>query len=358
MDSMVESCIDPITIADKKIGTNHPTFIIAEAGINHNGDITLAKQLIDAAVKIKADAIKFQTYRSNEITIPSTEVPAYIKNQKSASLKQIDLLKKFELSYEDFITLKSYCDKKDIIFLSTPHVMDAVDFLDSMISAYKFGSGDLTNHPMLVHAARKQKPLILSTGMATLSEIQAALSSIRVTGNNQIVLLHCTTQYPCPPQEVNLKALRTLQKHGNCLVGYSDHSLHRMVPVVAVSLGAVLIEKHFTLDRTFLGPDHQASFEPAEFQQMIQDIRAVETILGTDRKEPTSSEKKIMAVVRKSIVAKKNIRKGTILTEDELTFKRPGIGISPAQISSFIGKRAKQDIRKNELLQSHMVEEE
>ena len=331
-----------IKIGNKKIGKDDPCFVIAEAGINHNGDFSIAKKLVDAAAEANADAVKFQTFKSEDVVINK--------------LNQTEIIRKFELKYEDFRKLKKYCDNKKIIFLSTPHTYNAIDFLDELVPAYKFGSGDLTNLPALEHAANKQKPIILGTGMSNLKEIKEAIRSIKKTKNNKIIALHCTTQYPCPYQEVNLNAMVKMQKELDCMVGYSDHTLDITVPIMAATLGAVVIEKHLTLDRNMEGPDQKASLEPHEMKKMIKEIRNVKIALGNASKKPTESENKIKKMVRKSLVSKININKGTKITKDMIDIKRPGTCIEPAYMEKIIGKKAKKDIKKDELIKKYMVE--
>jgi N,N'-diacetyllegionaminate synthase len=339
-----------INIKNKKIGKNSPCFIIAEAGVNHNGKLELAKKLVDVAVESGADAVKFQTYKSEEVVTDKAGIADYAKKNIGMDIKQIEMIKKFELKYGDFKKLKIYCDKKEIMFLSTPHSFDAIDFLDELVPAFKFGSGDLTNIPALQHAAEKGKPIILGAGMATLNEIEEALNAIKETGNNQVVALHCTTNYPCPFEEVNMNAMRTMQESLACLVGYSDHTMGITVPVMAVTLGAVVIEKHFTLDQNIPGPDHKASLEPSELKNMVTEIRNVEKAFGRYEKKPTESEIKIIEVVRKSLVAKKNIEKGTKIQRDMLYIKRPGNGIQPFEINNVVGKIVKKQIKKDSTL--------
>ena len=338
------------------IGVGHPCFIIAEAGVNHNGELELAKKLVDIAVTAHADAVKFQTYIAEGVVTSGTDIADYARDNIGKNMKQIDMLKKYELTYNDFTTLKEYCDKKNIIFLSSPHSFDAIDFLQDLVPVYKFGSGDLTNLPALQYAAKKNKPLLLGTGMATLTEVKEAIRAITSLGNTQIILLHCTTSYPCSYEDVNLRAMMTMQHELDCLVGYSDHTSGILVPPLAVALGATVLEKHFTLDKTLSGPDHIASLEPKELTEMIRQIRDVEKILGSPEKKPTDSEKLIMDNVRKSIVAGKNIRKGEIIEKKMLMVKRPGIGISPADIEKIIGKKTKRDISIDEILRWDMVE--
>lgn len=332
------------------------TFIISEAGVNHNGNIKNAKKLIDIASKAGSDAVKFQTFKSEGVVTNHCEAAEYAEKNIGKKIKQIDLIKNLELSYDDFYVLKDYCDKKNIMFLSTPHSFDAIDFLDDLVPAYKFGSGDLTNIPSLEYAAKKGKPMILGTGMSTLSEVKEAIESIKKTGNNNIIALHCTTNYPCPLSEVNMNALKTMQRELDCLIGYSDHTMGITIPIVAVSLGAVLIEKHFTIDRRLPGPDHRASLEPNELKNMISEIRNVEKAMGKHEKKPTASEEKIMVNIRKSVVANTDIKRGEKIKEKMLTIKRPGTGIKPKEINSIFGKRIKRDIQKDEILLKEDIE--
>jgi len=345
-----------IQIGAKPVGESQPCFIIAEAGVNHNGKLSLAKKLVDAAVSSHTDAVKFQTYTAEGVVTDDIDIASYAKKNIGKNLKQLEMIKRYELSYDEFRELKRYCDKKKILFLSTPHSFDAIDFLDDLVPAYKFGSGDLTNIPSLQYAARKHKPLLLGTGMATLQEIRLALRAIAAAKNTQVVLLHCTSNYPCPLSEVNLRAMLTMQNTLPCLVGYSDHTLGITVPIMAATLGAVVIEKHFTLDKTMAGPDHKASLEPEELSQMVEAIRSVETALGSYAKRPTLSEKEIMKLVRKSIVANQHINKGVVLQKNMLGIKRPGTGLSPIHLQQLLGKTTKKPIRKNELLRMNMVE--
>ncbi|MEF8847733.1 MAG: N-acetylneuraminate synthase [Candidatus Thermoplasmatota archaeon] len=345
-----------IHILDKKIGKNHPCFVIAEAGVNHNGKLNLAKKLVDVAVDAGADAVKFQTFRSEGVVTDKADTASYVKKNIGKNIKQIEMIKNLELKYDEFRELKNYCDNKNIIFLSTPHSFDAIDFLDDLVPAFKFGSSDLTNIPTIKHAAKKGKPIILGTGMATLQEVKDAISSIKKTGNDNIIVLHCTTNYPCPFEEVNMNAMITMQKKLDCLVGYSDHTMGISVPVMAATLGAVVIEKHFTIDRNLSGPDHNASLEPTELKNMVTEIRNVEKALGRSEKKPTDSEKEIMNVARKSIVAKKDIKKGEIIRRKLLCIKRPGIGLHPKEINNILGKKTRKDIKKDELILKKDIE--
>ena len=339
-----------IKIGNKIIREGNPCFIIAEAGVNHNGDIKLAKKLVDVAKEAGADAVKFQTFKAENVVTENAAMASYQKRNIKKKETQQEMLKEIELDYKDFIRLKKYCDKKKIIFLSTPHSEDAIDFLEDLVPVYKVGSGDLTNLPFLEKIAKKKKPIILSTGMATLSEVKEAVRTIKRAKNNKIILLHCTTNYPCSLEEVNLRAMLTLKKEFNLPVGYSDHTLGILVPVMAVTMGARVLEKHFTLDKHLPGPDHKASLEPDELKEMIKTIRNVEKTLGNGIKKPTRSEEKIKKVARKSIVAKVDIPKGVKITKDMLDIKRPGTGIEPKYLKRIIGRKSKKNIKKDELI--------
>ncbi len=343
-------------ISNKLVGDQQPIFIIAEAGVNHNGKLELAKKLVDIAAEAGADAIKFQTFRAENLVTADLELADYVKKNIGKDLGQQEMIKSLELNYQDFRNLKNYCNKKEIIFLSTPHTFDAIDFLDDLVSTYKFGSGDITNTPALKHAAKKGKPIILSTGMSTLNEIKDAIKAIKSEGNEQIIALHCTTNYPCPLEEVNLRAMITMKRELDCPIGYSDHTIGITATIIAAALGAVVIEKHFTLDRNLPGPDHKASLEPNELISMIIEIRKTERILGSYDKKPTRSEEKIMNLVRKSIVAKKDIEKGSNIRDDMIIIKRPGTGLKPVDIHKIAGMKAKRNIAKDELFQLDMVE--
>jgi N-acetylneuraminate synthase/N,N'-diacetyllegionaminate synthase len=348
--------LDTIRIANKEIGGKNPVFIIAEAGVNHNGDINLAKELVDAAKKAGADAVKFQTFKAEGL-VTSDAIPAYYATKNlGKQVSQQDMIRKLELNYTDFVEIKKYCDKKNIIFLSTPHSFDAIDFLERLVPAYKFGSGDLTNIPALVYTAKKQKPIILGTGMATLDEVKKAVNEIKSQGNNQIIALHCTTNYPCSLEEVNLLAMQTMKSELNCIVGYSDHTLGSLASVIAVSLGAKIIEKHFTIDKNLPGPDHKASIDINELTEMIKTIRNVEKILGSDKKRPTKSEEKIKDNVRKSLIANKKIEKGTTIKKEMIVIKRPGTGLKPYEMEKIIGRKAKRNILEDEIIELNMVE--
>lgn len=339
-----------IIIKNKKIGEKSPSFIIAEAGVNHNGNIKLAKKLIDKAKEAGVDAIKFQTFKTEDIVTKQASQAKYQAKNIGKKESQYEMLKRLELSEKDFIELKKYCDGKKIIFLSTPHTEQAIDFLDALVPAYKVGSGDLTNLPFLEKMARKNKPIILSTGMAILAEIKEAVKVIKNQNNNKIIILHCTTNYPCPLEEVNLRAMETIKKEFNLLTGYSDHTKGINVSLVAVGLGACLIEKHFTLDKNLPGPDHKASLEPAELKKLVEEIRNIEKAMGNGIKKPNKSEEEIKKVARKSVVAKVNIKKGEKITKEMLIIKRPGTGIEPKHLNKLINRKVKKNIKQDSLI--------
>lgn len=335
------------------------TFIIAEAGVNHNGDLELAYKLIDAAVEAKADAVKFQTFKAENVASKSAEKAEYQKKTTSATESQFEMIKKLELSYNEFRELKKYCDKIRIMFLSTPDEEDSLDFLadDLNVPIIKVGSGELTNLPFLRCIAQKDRPIILSTGMASLSEVEEAIDIIQSNQNclssrifSPLTILHCTTNYPCPYEEVNLRAMLTLKEAFKLPVGYSDHTLGIEVSVAAVALGAKVIEKHFTLDKNLPGPDHKASLEPDELKAMVEAIRNVEKSLGDGIKRPTQSELNIMKVVRKSLVAARNIKAGEKVKESDIVIKKAGTGIPPKFKKIVIGMRPTRDIKEDEPL--------
>jgi len=346
--------LDMIIFIDKKrIGYNQQPFIIAEAGVNHNGKLDLALKLVDAAKKVGADAIKFQTFKAEQVVISKGKMAEYQKKNTGKKETQLKMLKKLELREEDFKKIISHCKKKNIIFLSTPHGgFESVDFLQSLkVPAFKFGSGDLTNLPVLEHAAKFKKPMILGAGMATMKEVKEAVDCIKKAGNKKIILLHCTTDYPCLSEEVNLASMQSMmKKFPDLIIGYSDHTLGEQVPVMAVTLGAHVIEKHFTLDKKMKGPDHKASAEPQELKEIIEKIRNVETILGSSIKKPTASEKKYILIVRKSVISLTNIKKGGKFTKDNIGIKRPGNGLPPRILFNLLGKKAKRNIRADSLV--------
>src|SRR5215213_1319434 len=306
-----------IEIAGHKIGAGNPAFIIAEAGVNHNGDLKIAHELVDVAAEAGADAVKFQTFIA-EKSITSDAIKAdYQRISTGNEESQLEMARKLELSFDDFRTLKRYCDERGIVFLSTPFDLESVDFLHSLrVPALKIASGDLTNHPLLRHVASKGVPVIISTGMSDMEEVKEATEVVRSGGNDRIVLLQCVTNYPADPADVNLRVMQTMAETLDVPVGYSDHTLGIEVAIGAVALGACVIEKHFTLDRSLPGPDHRASLEPRELEALVHGIRRVEAALGDGLKTPAASEARNAAVARRSLVAACDIKAGTVITPE------------------------------------------
>lgn len=341
-----------IRIGNRIIGENHPAFIIAEAGVNHNGDRHLARRLVDAAVEAGVDAVKFQTFVTEEIVTRSAEKADYQKeNTGSTHESQFEMLKKLELPFDTFREIKSYCEYKGILFLSTPFDHTSVDFLNELkISGFKIASGEVTNRSLLRHIALKRKPVILSTGMSSLEEVEQAVTILRAAHNQKIVLLHCTSEYPARAETINLKVMGTLRDTFLVPVGLSDHSRGIEIALAAVAMGATVIEKHFTLDKDLAGPDHRASLEPQELKELVKGIRTIEKAMGNGIKVPSGAEKKTRLIVRKSIVAAVDIKKGALLHEDNLTIKRPGNGISPMRWNEVIGQKAVKDFKVDELI--------
>lgn len=324
----------------------YPVFIIAEAGVNHNGSLKLAKKLVDVAVEAGADAVKFQTFKTDRLVIRDSPKAAYQQETTGSEGSQYQMLKQLELGRADHLELIKYCRQKNIMFLSTPFDFESADLLDEIgVPVFKVGSGDLTNLPLLEHIALKGKPMIVSTGMSGLSEVEAAVNIITGTGNKDLILLHCVSNYPADFKDVNLRAMSTLKKAFGVPVGYSDHTPGIEVSIAAVALGARVIEKHFTLDKSMEGPDHRASLDPAELKQLVQSIRNVEKALGDGIKRCQNSEQDVRKVARKSLVARRKIKAGEQLTLENVTIKRPETGIKPGKLNSLIGKaRAKKDI--------------
>lgn len=326
-------------------------FIIAEAGVNHNGSVELAKQLVKKAKEAGVDAVKFQTFQSINLVSKFAEKAEYQKASTAKEENQLDMIKKLELSYYEFIELKKYCDEQGILFLSTPFDLESIDFLNQLeMPLFKIPSGEITNLPYLIKIARTKKHIILSTGMSNLNEVSQAIDVLNQHGAKSITLLHCNTEYPTPMHDVNLRAMETMRHKFHLNVGYSDHTMGIEVPIAAVAMGAKVIEKHFTLDKKMDGPDHKASLEPDELKNMVQAIRNIEKVFGTGEKKPSESEIKNINIARKSIVAAKPICKGECFTEANLTVKRPGNGISPMKWFEVIGREATQNYEEDELI--------
>lgn len=326
-------------------------FIIAEAGVNHNGNIEIAKQLVDVAVMAGADAVKFQTFKAETLVCKNAKKAEYQLETTEAEESQFDMLKKLELTSDMHEQLMDYCAQKQIMFLSTPFDIDSLQYLiEKGIETIKIPSGEITNYPYLCEAGKTGKRIIISSGMSNLDEVREAVSVLRRYGSKDITVLHCNTEYPTPYMDVNLKAMTAIKDELGVNVGYSDHTKGIEVSVAAVALGATVIEKHFTLDKNMDGPDHKASLEPGELKELVSAIRNVEAALGNGKKEPSESEKKNIEIVRKSIVARCDIKAGEIFTERNLTTKRPGTGVSPMYWDEIIGKTAKADFKADEMI--------
>jgi len=346
----------PFVIGEQKIGSRYPCFIIAEAGVNHNGDIDTARRLIDAAANAGVDAVKFQTFSANRLVTRQATKAAYQRETAGTKESQYEMLKRLELSLSDHQTLLAHAQNHEIVFLSTPFDPISADLLVKLdIPAIKIGSGEITNLPLLTHVARYGKPIILSTGMAILGEVEEAVRAIQTQSNPPLVLLHCVSTYPTDPADVNLRAMDTMHQAFGLPIGYSDHTLGISIPLAAVALGACVIEKHFTLDRTLLGPDHRASLEPTELHTLVKSIRAVEAALGDGIKRPASSEADTARVARKSIVSQIDIPIGAEITIDMLTIKRPGIGIQPRHLQRIVGRTANVAIPADTVIQWEMI---
>jgi len=328
-------------------------FVIAEAGVNHNGSIELAFKLIDAAVNSGADAVKFQTFKAENLVAKNTQKAEYQKQTTNLSESQFHMLKKLELDINVHKKLIEYCKKNDIVFLSSPFDHESIDLLNELeLQIFKIPSGEITNLPYLRRIGSLRKEVILSTGMSTLKEIEEALIILTSAGTlkENITILHANTMYPTPMEDVNLRAMQTIQDKFDIRVGYSDHTLGIEVDIAAVAMGATIIEKHFTLDKTMDGPDHKSSISPDELKAMVSAIRNIEKALGSSIKKPSKSEKPNIIMARKSIVASKFIKKGELLTDKNITTKRPGTGISPMEWDSIVDKVAKQNYQLDDLL--------
>lgn len=333
--------------------TVNNVFIIAEAGVNHNGSIDLAKKLVDVAAESGADAVKFQSFKADSLVSKFAEKAEYQKKSTGTNESQYEMLKKLELSVNAHKVLINYCQEKKIQFLSTPFDCDSVDMLNSLdMLIFKIPSGEITNLPYLEHIGHLNKSVILSTGMSNLSDIENALEILTRAGTERkkISILHATTEYPCPINEVNIRAMQTIKESLGLNVGYSDHTQGIEVAIAAVALGASIIEKHFTLDRSMEGPDHKASLEPGELMAMVSAIRNIEKALGDGIKRPSPSELKNMPIARKSLVAICDIKKGDLFSAKNLGAKRPGNGISPMRWDELIGQPAKRDFAVDELV--------
>ncbi len=349
--------METVTIGSRRVGTGEPCFIIAEAGVNHNGALALAKQLVDAAVAAGADAVKFQTFKAERLVTTDAPKAEYQIRMTGKKESQFEMLKRLELSDAAHQELFDYCQQRKILFLSTPFDEESADFLQRLgVAAFKVPSGELTNLLLLAHVARKGRPLIVSTGMATFGEVTDAMRTITGTGNRSVILLHCVSNYPADPAEVNLRAIQTLARAFRVPAGYSDHTMGADAALAAVALGACVLEKHLTLDRTLPGPDHQASAQPEEFAALIRSLRTVERALGDGRKVPAPSERAVALVARKSLVAARDIPGGGVVPEECVAIKRPGTGLPPSMRGQVIGRHATKPIRAGTVLTKEMFQ--
>jgi len=344
-----------IAIAGRAVGAGAPVFFIAEAGVNHNGDPALAHRLIEVAAAAGADAVKFQTFRTEALVSRHAPKAQYQVETTGAAESQLEMLRKLELSRETFASLAQACRRRGILFLSSPFDLVSADDLESLdVAAFKTGSGELTNLPLLDHLAAKGRPIIVSTGMATLAEVETAVATVGQRA--PLALLHCVSAYPTPPEETNLRAMATLRARFGCPVGFSDHTPGLTVSIAAVALGASIIEKHFTLDRALPGPDHRASLDPVGLTALVAAVREVEASLGDGDKRPMPSELSTRAVARKSLVATRALRKGETLAAASVAVKRPGTGIAPGELARALGRRLTRDVEVDEVIDWSMLE--
>ncbi|MEN8794483.1 MAG: N-acetylneuraminate synthase [Flavobacteriales bacterium] len=328
------------------------TLIIAEAGVNHNGDINIAKKLVDAAADAGVDYVKFQTFKADKLVNKDAKQADYQIENTGVVESQYQMLKRLELTDENHHILIDYCDKKGVKFLSTAFDFESIEFLKDKLDFYKIPSGEITNLPYLIKVAKLKLPIVMSTGMANMQEVKEALAVLIAHGINKedVTILHCNTEYPTPMKDVNLLAMKTIEKELGVEIGYSDHTLGIEIPISAVTLGATVIEKHFTIDKTMEGPDHKASLEPNELKAMVAGIRAIELAMGNGIKTPSESEQKNIKIARKSIVALTDIKEGEVFNESNITVKRPGTGISPMKWNEVLGSRASRNYKADELL--------
>ena len=345
-------------VGERRIGVGAPVFVVAEAGVNHNGDVGLALALVDAAAECGADAVKFQTFRTDALVSRAAPKAGYQAETTGAGESQRDMLARLELSLEDFARVQERCAKRGVVFFSAPFDEASADALERLgVPLFKVPSGEITNAPYLAHVAAKRRPMIVSTGMSTLAEVAEAVAAIRAAGDPPVALLHCVSAYPAPPAEMNLRAMDTLRERFGVPVGLSDHTLGLAVALAAVARGAAIVEKHLTLDKAMPGPDHRASLDPGEMAALVRGIRTVESALGDGDKRPTPSELDTRRVARKSLVAARALRAGERLTADAVAVKRPGTGIPPAELGRAVGRRLRRDVAADEVLEWTALEE-
>ena len=349
--------IKPVRISDRLIGCGKPCFIVAEAGVNHNGKVEMALALIEAAAKAGVDAVKFQSFKADQLATTWAPKAAYQFQTTDASESQYEMLKGLELSSGSHRRIFQRCEELGVMCLSTPFDTGSADLLEELnVPAYKIPSGELTNFPLLRHIACKGRPVIMSTGMAHLKEVENAVRVLEENGNRDIVLLHCVSSYPAAPEDVNLRAMATLQETFGYNAGFSDHTLGLEVALAAVAMGATVLEKHFTLDRKLPGPDHLASLEPHELVSLVSGIRKVEAALGSGEKKPVKSEAATARAVRKSLVAACHIPSGKEITAEMLSTRRPGTGIPPSKIETLVGRSTTVDIDEGQVITEEMFQ--
>lgn len=345
---MIKLCLK---VSERWVGEGSPCFIIAEAGVNHNGSVDMALRLVEAAANAGADAVKFQTFRADSLVTPDAPKAEYQKRHTGHEESQRAMLTRLELDDSAWARIAAAAAERQILFLSTPFDEDSADSLAALdVPAFKISSGDLTNGRLLAHIAGLRRPVILSTGMASLGEVEAAIEILKSAGASEIALLHCVSSYPADPQDVNLRAMDTMAHAFGLPCGYSDHTVGVEVPWAAVARGAVIIEKHITLDKAMPGPDHAASADPAEFAILVRGIRTIEGALGDGRKQPAASELDVARASRRSIVARRRLTRGLVLTEEDLEFRRPGTGLPPSLLPHVIGRSVSRNIDAGELL--------
>jgi N,N'-diacetyllegionaminate synthase len=349
---------DAVSVAGRRIGRGEPCFLVAEIGVNHNGDVDLARRLIASAADAGADAVKFQTWITDKVVADTAPLAAYQNaNLGSDAVSQREMLERLELSRPDFESLRNVADDCGVMFLSTPDEEESADFLNTLgLPMIKIGSGELTNRPFLRHVGALGKPVMLSTGMATLEEVDRAVTTLRAAGASELILMHCVSLYPAPPTAANLHAMETMEATFGLPVGFSDHTLGRDVAVAAVALGACALEKHITLSRDMEGPDHPASLEPAEFAELVTAVRAVESALGDGEKLPAPGELETRAVVRRRILTSRAVKAGTLIREDDVTLRRAGAGLEAGLLEEVLGKRARHDLPANEPVTAEAIE--
>ncbi len=346
-----------VDLGGREVGPGRPVLVVAEAGINHNGDLEMARRMVEAAARAGADAVKFQAYHSEEFLSSRDLTYTYVSQGREVTESQYDMFKRCEFGREEFLLLRDDCRGKGLIFFATATDFQASDMLLGLgVPALKVGSDDLVHHPMLRAFAAKKKPLIISTGMADLTEVKRAVRAIEESGGDEVVILHCTSLYPTPEDRANVLRVDTLRRAFECPVGYSDHTLGVSAAAGAVALGACYVEKHFTLDRNLPGPDHRFSADPAALTSLVATIRAVQENLGSAEVVPAPEELEMRVIARRSVVTARALPRGTVLSRADFAYKRPGTGIPPMDEHLLVGRRAARDLREGELITLEAVE--